>query len=52
MLIIQDYTTFYKTIQHYTTLYNNILENTGMQKPSPYWQNIMFSEYEELKVVV
>jgi hypothetical protein len=23
-----------------------------MQKPSPYWQNIMFSEYEELKVVV
>ena len=28
MLIIQDYTTLYKTIQHYTTLYNNIQDYT------------------------
>jgi hypothetical protein len=30
----------------------SLLENTCMQKPSPYWLNIIFSEYEELKVVV
>ena len=29
-----------------------LLEITCMKKPSPYWQNIIFSEYEELKVVV